>query len=1490
MVRRKMTAFASAPHLVLGIGASAGGLKALKDFFSALPPRTGWTFVVLQHLSTEHKTVLDELLAVRTHLPVRLADGGQKLAPDTVYILPPGKQLTLQEGRLELHEQPPALLAGHSPIDRFLFSLAADAGPRSAAIILSGAGADGAQGALAVAAAGGLVFAQDPATAEFDGMPRAALATGAVRAALPPSAMPDALHDRLRDRHSAGAPASGPLDHAAILALLRGRHGLDFSLYRPGTVDRRIRRRMAMLELADAHAYAGRLREDPAELDALRHDLLIGVTEFFREPESFEWLGLHVLLPMFRAEGREEFRVWCAGCATGEEAYSLAILLDEVAREVRFPGRVSVFATDVHPQALEIAALGRYDDKQLAGLSPERLALHFQPDRDGHRRISSELRSRVVFAPHDLLVDPPFTRIDLVVCRNLLIYLEPEAQERIIARFHHALRLGGALFLGASESLGRHAAEFDILDARHKLYRKNSERRLPLEPRPLPSSSGSPGAASPAPAPSQPSASVGRHLLRAYDHLLHRHAPPGFLVDASGLLLHCFGDAGRLLVPFEGRVETQLLARTAGDLRLALSTLLPRALKSAASVETRGVRVTPAGGAPELVDLVAELIPDSARGPALLHIAVVRPRPAALPPAAAPDGAAPEVPDLPGFAPDEARDDRLADLEAELQSTKESLQSTVEQLQSANEELQSTNEELLAANEELQASNEELHSLNEELHTVNAEFERKNTQLQQLNADLDNLLGALEVGTLFLDRELRIRKFNPAIERCFHLLPQDVGRPLAHIAYQLDDQAHLLAEVARVFTTGATARRQIRTRDGQWFLKRILPFRNLKGEIEGVVLTFTDITAIRHMQERFDLAIEASRLVWWDWDVVRDHLATHTAGWCILGYDLDCINQTGAGWMNLVHPDDQPRVRATLDAALRGDIAGWDCEHRFKTASGAWLWVANKGRVTERDPHGKALRMLGTTQDIDARKAAELALARDLELLAHVPDAVVCVDPAGLVTYWNQAAAELYGWEAAELLGRPLLERFPVGFRDAFAETLGQALAGHDFNGEFEDYRKDGSRVWVDARSHPLLDSEGRLFGLMSISRDVTERRRQREERARIEHQLSQSQKMETLGNLAGGIAHDFNNLLAAILGYAEIAAGLLPADHPALAKLANVRHAGQRAAELVRRILAFSRAGDQPRRPVRVAQVLEETLPLLRASLPSTIEIASRVAHDADHTVLGDSTQLQQVLLNLCTNAAHAIGDHAGGRLNLALDPIVLDASPALHAGAIVPGPALLLSVADNGCGMPAEVIERVFEPFFTTKPVGEGTGLGLSIVHSIIAAHGGGIRIESAPELGTTFRIYLPAVEPDAEHFAPLDPSPAEPAAFPCGHGERIAVIDDEESVALLTQHALERYGYSAVIMPDAPTCLETLRTRPDAFALVVTDQTMPLMTGLELVQELRAAELRTPVLILSGYSRAVDPATLPGLGRVGFLAKPFVLADLLEHVHAIVRPPAT
>lgn len=632
--------------------------------------------------------------------------------------------------------------------------------------------------------------------------------------------------------------------------------------------------------------------------------------------------------------------------------------------------------------------------------------------------------------------------------------------------------------------------------------------------------------------------------------------------------------------------------------------------------------------------------------------------------------------------------------------------------------------------------------------------------------------------------------------------------------------------------------------------------------------------------EVLKLVMEASRMVWWDWRVPEDRILFHGTGECILGGGCP-PPQSAEHWFGLVHPDDAGRVREQVEACLLGDAASWGCEHRLRIGEGGWCWVVNHGRVMEREADGRARRLIGTTRGIDARKRAEVELARDAALLAHIQDAVYCLDTDFKFTYWNSGAEQIYGWREAEMLGRSHEELFPPTLRAAVEADCRRVLVGGVFAREVEACLKDGAQVWVDLRSYPLFDGEGRASGLMVVARDVTQRRLEREERKRIEQQTAQAQKMETLGTLAGGIAHDFNNLLAAILGYSEIASGLLPEGHPALAKLENVTVAGRRAAELVRRILAFSRAGEQAHAPLDLAVLVRETVPLVRASIPSTVEIEHELP-DEPLAVQGDSTRLQQVLINSCANASHALRGRSDGCIRLKLDRVQLSGrTPEVQVGSLRPGLYARLSITDNGCGMDRAVLGRIFEPFFTTKPKGEGTGFGLAMASGIATAHGGAIHVDSAPGRGTSFQLYLPMLRQ-----GPAATTRLPETSIGRGNGQSVAIIDDEESVALLTQQALEHYGYRPVVYNRARDCLGRLLEQPDAFQLVITDHTMPEMTGLELIKALRAVGSEVPVLMFSGYGRDLDAAEFTRLHRFAFLGKPFELGALLREVHRLIQ----
>jgi len=842
---------------IVGIGASAGGLNALEQLFYNMPVDSGMSFVVIQHLSPDFKSLMDDLLARQTTMPIFRVTNGIELQSDSIYLIPPKTHMTVCDEKLYLTDKP---ISPHFelPIDIFFNSLAEDVEERAIGIILSGTGSDGSRGIQAIHQKGGLVVSQSPESAQFDGMPRSAIATNVCDAIIPPDRIPRLLIEYVKDPVTYQNrielevfEAEG--EYAAIFALLRRGYNLDFSKYKAATVGRRIRRRMEFRQISVASDYAAIVSGDQAELDLLYRDLLIGVTEFFRDRQVFDYLEQEVLPTIFAGvKSGEDLRIWSAACATGEEAYSLAILLDEMAQCLGYMGKITIFATDVHKSSLDTASQGLYDRNRLNNVSPERLERYFKKENGDMFRVISDLRKMVVFAPHNLLNDPPFTRLDLVCCRNLLIYFQQEVQEKAISLFHFALKRGGFLLLGSSEGLGIMASEFDTVAINQKIYRKIRDLKMALDinVQRLALGTGSLPTVT-VPTGNSRIVSLDRQTLSDYDALLHKYMPPGVLINDARQVIHFFGNVFEYLKMPEGRAEQNLLNMATGNLYIAISTALQRAEKSCQSIVTRNIRI-PHGDEEQLIDLNVTPLSFEKSINYHYHISFERVR---------------QV-DIQVFEPGEAADEVLSfdaerqlrqytsDLEMELTSTRENLQATVEELQTSNEELQATNEEMLAANEELQSTNEELHSVNEELYSVNSEFERKNLELKQLNSDHENLLSSIDVGTVFLDKEMRIRKFNKAVASFFKLLPQDVGRPIDHIAYHLSSQANLLSRIRQVLATGIAAEKEEETDNG-WLLNRILPFLTENGQMEGVVLTFTDITTVKETELKLTRMNEA---------------------------------------------------------------------------------------------------------------------------------------------------------------------------------------------------------------------------------------------------------------------------------------------------------------------------------------------------------------------------------------------------------------------------------------------------------------------------------------------------------------------------------------------------------------------------------------------------------------------------------------------------------
>lgn len=820
----------AAPVLTLAIGASAGGVEALEQFFDRMRPDSGIAFVVVQHLSPDFRSLMDEILARHTTMPVRVAGDGQPVLPNTVYVNPAGKQLGVEQGRLRVTERDKGEIR---PIDHFLRALAADAGSRAGAIILSGTGSDGAEGIGDIKRAGGLVLAQEPGTAQFDGMPRAAVASGHVDVTLAPEQMPPMLLSLVfQDAVSDAAPMVASARALwPIIPLLHDAYGIDFGEYKVPTLARRTERRVRALGSASVEEYAARLRTDPAELDALYRDLLIGVTQFFRDAEAFERLG-SIWLPRMlkRLDAGEELRAWVAGCATGEEAYSLAILIREALDALGLSNPVRIFATDIHREALRHAALGAYDEERLSGMSPARRERFFVA-KEGVLQVAPSIRSMIVFAPHNVLQDVPFNRLDLVLCRNLLIYLEAPAQRRVLSTFHFSLKPRGMLFLGPSESLAELGDAFETVDTHWKLFQKKGDVRVA----PVIGTSHGPLALrsrSSVLSPLAPAHPVDPSLVGAYHAVLEALMPPAILVGTRRNLVQTFGGASRYLRVPEGRVTDDVVEMAASDVRVALTGALGRVSAEPQPVRYHDLRPSP--DAQVLVDITVRPIKNARTGEAYAIVTFDEQRPA-------PRSVAPS-----SISSDELARDRIVALETELHHARENLQATIEALETSNEELQATNEELMASNEELQTTNEELHSVNQELFTVNTEFQTKITELTQITTDMDLLLASTEVHTLFLDQDLRIRRFTPQMALVFNLVVSDVGRRIDTFNHSLS-RRELYDDLRRVVETGESFEAQVSDVAGGWYLLRILPYRR-EALAEGAVLTLVDITRMKRFE------------------------------------------------------------------------------------------------------------------------------------------------------------------------------------------------------------------------------------------------------------------------------------------------------------------------------------------------------------------------------------------------------------------------------------------------------------------------------------------------------------------------------------------------------------------------------------------------------------------------------------------------------------------
>lgn len=840
-MRRKVSQSSAPPsvteHLlfsVVGIGASAGGLDALEQLFRHMPANTGKAFVLISHLAPDHVSLLGEIIQQHTTMPVVEAQDQLQIAPNTIYIIPPSRNMEIHHGKLQL-SIPNEPHAARMPINLFMCSLAEALGNNAIGIILSGTGSDGTLGLDAIMKAGGITLVQEPSSAKYDGMPSSAIRAGCARHVMRVEEMPNIIASSTLSKSAQKSATKAPSTAsglARILMQLRSSTGQDFSLYKKSTIIRRIERRMLKNGIKDMESYARLLKENSNEVHVLFTELLINVTSFFRDPEAFTVLQNSILSRLFKDKPEDYvIRVWVAGCASGEEAYSIAILLREWMDEHHQEYKVQIYGTDLDNDAIAMARTGLFPHNISADISPERLRRFFIKEDAGYR-IKKEIRECLVFAVQNVIKDPPFTKLDLLTCRNLMIYLEPELQNRLIPAFHYALKPGGVLFLSPSESIGNHTELFLPIDRKWKFYSAiptaESSRSMMINPL-----SWTMAGSIKSPEEKMKKTKDINFAEMTRRVLIQCFAPPSVVTDLKGEILYVHGETGKYLRPALGQPSLNIVEMAREGLELELLAAIHRAAADNLPTLNREIQVKTNGDF-TAVALSVRCLPNPYSGEGLLLVTFL------------------DVPSPPKGrrkrTSKPAEIGRIEELERELSYTRENLQATIEgqqasneELKSTNEELQSTNEELQSTNEELETSKEELQSVNEELITVNAELQAKIEQLAGMQNDMKNLLDNINVGTVFLNEHLIIRRFTRDATMVYRLAPSDVGRPLADIKSNLENE-DLLEKAQTVLETLVPYEQEIRTKNDTWYQARIQPYRTLDNVIEGVVMTFSDIS------------------------------------------------------------------------------------------------------------------------------------------------------------------------------------------------------------------------------------------------------------------------------------------------------------------------------------------------------------------------------------------------------------------------------------------------------------------------------------------------------------------------------------------------------------------------------------------------------------------------------------------------------------------------
>ncbi len=1492
---------------VVGIGASAGGLEALSSLLKDAPEPLDMALVLIQHLDPQRPSLLTQLLQKSCRHPIYDIVDGMLIEKGRVYVLPPGKDVRCDGPRLRLTGR--SVTEGlHKPIDTFFESLAQTQGAKAVGIILSGTGNDGCQGIAAIKAGEGFVLAQDPETAKFAQMPREALATGYVDQLLRTDRMASAWPSMASYvSHEVCDAVIAPKDldatlpthlYEPILSFLGRRFRVDFQLYKSSTLKRRILRRMSLRKQDNAQSYLELLQQDSKEAQDLYDDLLIHVTSFFRDSEVFTFLQDKVLPDLIKKhKDQDPLRIWVAGCSTGEEVYSLAILFDEFMERTghRFP--LQIFASDVSDKVIEKARLGFFTANHVEGLSADRLQRYFHAVDNGYQ-IAKSLRDMCVFAVHNLAGDPPFSRMDFVSCRNVLIYLSPLLQKRIIPTFHFALKPKGVLLLGSAESIGPFEHLFSMLDKSFKVFQKleAKSRAIPMLNRDLTIEAKAADIQMPF---SKVEYRTSSDTIRDAERLLlNRYGPCALILDDKLQIIAIYGESGPYLKLPNGPLTAHLSKLAREDLVDPIRTLANKA-KISQQPESHSFRTQAPGERSEMIRLDAHPLRSGDQLSLYLLLVIQKPSVQGKTHGDFGERLAVSLRSLWGSRRQDQQS--LEALQRELQWSKESLRLLEENLEAkiqdqalinedlkaASEEILSSNEELQSTNEELETSKEELQSTVEELNTVNEQLTNRNTELMILNSDLTNLLNNANIPLLIVSKNLTIRRFTSAAAKLFRLIPEDVGRRLSDINLHLIDVA-IESRVNEVMEHLRTGEWEVQGDDGSWYGLCIKPYRTLDDKIDGAVLTLIDIDLVKRSKNYAQAIVDTLHQPLTILNYRLEVVAANEAFAQLFG---SSARELEGQQLTAVIPElkGQTEFQELLATIIPNDVKITDFPLAIKgRQESSHILTANASRISVGQP--KIDKILLSLEDMTVQAEAEGIRAQWSMIFEKSEMAIVLVEQSSdRISLANQAFADLYDIPKDQLMGRELADLFAPEARTHELQRLQQLEAEAGVEYESWHISRTGRVFPVFVRAQLIRDSQNNPLCRMFYIVDSTKSRQVDDEKAKASRVLEEATLAKS--NFIANVSHEIRTPLAAILGYTEILASHRNGSISHEECLARIHRNILNVTEIIDEVLDLSKveAGKMEVQHLRFAlrPELDEVLALFQGQvIEKGLDLSCQVSAEVPETIKSDPNRLRQILINVLGNA---IKFTQKGSVQLTVHSTQL------------PGQAgerrlIVFRIQDTGIGVSLDQQSLLFKPFSQadssiTRRFG-GTGLGLTLSRSLARLLGGDLVLTQS-ELGTgsvfecSIEDYAPKVPQES---IPPETSAAQslPALAQVDQlkGLRILLVEDAPDLQAIYGFLLESFGATLLTASNGLEAITKLEK--ESCDLVLMDLQMPIMDGYEATKALRARGFKTPIIALTAHAMPEERERIRDAHFDDFLTKPIHGDDLLQGILKRVSVP--